>query len=1251
MRSLLRHSQHFPKISLLLAALLLWLLSIATTIFFASRLSVGYQQKKLQAYVSAQQQDASNVLKDTALLRQLVLRTQSKEQSASLTARPYGLFLFIETLSGLDELSFWNSQKIIAPKPDFDGCDTVFFQQYLNGYYVVQKTTLTLSGMTNHVTAYVLIPVVHQYFLETENSQTRFAHDDDAIKKIKLAERITDFPVLNINRQPLFYLDQATVGFESNVDHLTIVLRLTALLFLLVAIHLFAETIYRKKGGISGIIFLGICLLTVRAILFFLPELFSLRKIGIFDPTIYASTLLNRSLGDLLINAILLCWFILYTWSHLGPIKKLPRFLKGKGVVVGGVAGVFVLIFVTFQLADVVHNMVVNSKISFEVTNYSNLTRYTSFSFLILALLSLCYYYFSRLLFRAIIMAFPNLVFLYFVVALVGLMFLTLLSNYRDVLFYLPVLLWLVIYTLVLTQEQSIINRFRITIAGILFWIFIFSVTLAALVMQGNRLREQQDRRVIARNLEEQTEPSREKSLSVSLRNLDNRFLLTNFNRFYKEPGNKFVRDSIANAGMTASFVTYNTSVYVFDAEDNPVNNPDGKSFFELDNIYTKQSKPTTGNSDLYFYELSFFEFMYIIKRPVYDSSQLKGTVFILAAPKLFENKALYPNLLTSPNKEDATQSYIFAVYKDQKLARYTGIYSFPTILRDTEIPEGEFENRQRNDYDELWHKSTNQKVIVVARKKESLIESITLFSYLFCSFLLLVGLIRFFELGAQLAREWPKVEIFSSLNIRSQIHITIIFISILSFLIIGAATISYFQKRSQRENIEKLSRTASSTLGEIRKQLKENSFIQTGRNFSEAAANASLREFVKEISIIHNVIVNVYDLSGNLQITSDDQIYKNGVLSKKMDPDAFFGLSLSKEIQRVQDESIGNYDYVSIYMAMQNSSHDTYAYVNIPSFSSQAVLKQEISNFLVTIINLNAFIILIAGVIALFITNRITRSFSVIGNKMKEIRLGKTNEEINWNKSDEIGELVIQYNKMVEQLEQSATALAKSEREGAWREMARQVAHEIKNPLTPMKLSIQYLQKAIQHNQPNVKELTSSVANTLIEQIDHLSKIAADFSQFANISYKRLEMIDLHNVIGSLLDLYAANPKVSVTWDPVLTEATMHADKTHMNRLFTNLLTNAVDACSEREHCMVSIAEKIVGNDILISITDNGDGIPQEMQSKIFTPNFTTKTSGTGLGLAMCKGIVEQAGGNIWFQTQVGEGTTFYVQLPLISQ
>jgi nitrogen fixation/metabolism regulation signal transduction histidine kinase len=312
--------------------------------------------------------------------------------------------------------------------------------------------------------------------------------------------------------------------------------------------------------------------------------------------------------------------------------------------------------------------------------------------------------------------------------------------------------------------------------------------------------------------------------------------------------------------------------------------------------------------------------------------------------------------------------------------------------------------------------------------------------------------------------------------------------------------------------------------------------------------------------------------------------------------------------------------------------------------------LKQEISNFLVTIMNLNAFIFLIAGVIALFITNKITQSFSVIGDKMKEITLGKTNEEIIWKRNDEIGQLVNQYNLMVHQLEQSAQALAKSEREGAWREMARQVAHEIKNPLTPMKLSIQYLQKAINSNHSNVKELTSSVATTLIEQIDHLSKIAADFSQFANIGNKKIELLDLHQVIANLVELYNSNPNVDIIWNRVEGSVIMKADKTHMNRVVTNLMANAVDACSERERCRIIINEERKDEHIIISINDNGEGIQEEMKSKIFIPNFTTKTSGTGLGLAMSKTIIEQANGQIWFETEPGTGTTFFVELPIIS-
>jgi nitrogen fixation/metabolism regulation signal transduction histidine kinase len=311
--------------------------------------------------------------------------------------------------------------------------------------------------------------------------------------------------------------------------------------------------------------------------------------------------------------------------------------------------------------------------------------------------------------------------------------------------------------------------------------------------------------------------------------------------------------------------------------------------------------------------------------------------------------------------------------------------------------------------------------------------------------------------------------------------------------------------------------------------------------------------------------------------------------------------------------------------------------------------LQREISTFLVTIINLNAFIFLIAGALALFITNRITASFTLIGDKMRAINLGATNEEIPWNRDDEIGELVKEYNKMVTKLEASAAQLAKSEREGAWREMARQVAHEIKNPLTPMKLSIQYLQKAIDNNSPNVKELTSGVARTLVEQIDHLSRIAAEFSQFANIGSPKNEVFDLHEMLQSLASLYFTSENVHFKWEPVPQRIMLFADKTQLNRLFTNLLQNAVEACLNKDNAEVIMREELSHEFIVVKITDSGEGIPLHIQEKIFTPNFTTKTSGTGLGLAMSRSIVEQAKGELWFETEEGHGTTFFVKLPLL--
>ncbi|QEC58276.1 sensor histidine kinase [Flavisolibacter ginsenosidimutans] len=1239
-----------PKSSLLVTAAVLIALSFLSTWFFQSKPSVTQQRRELEDYVQKREKEAKDLLADTALLRKLISHTETEQEFDKVQKKKFGLFVFAETLTDNQDLLFWNSQEIIPPAPNFSPPDSLYFQHLLNGYYVVQKAKLALPGITSNMMAYALIPVLNKFYLETKNSQTQFAYDEDAINRITIAELPTEFAVRSVSGPVLFYITQASGQNGNNTDAVTFLLRMFSLLLVLVYLHLVVETVRRKRGAVTAVFVLALILASCRLLLFFFPGLLSLRQISLFDPTNYASDSFNRSLGDLLITSLFLCWLMLFAWSSLGPVKRLPRPLKGKGILVAGVAAIFVLIYTTFQLASVVHALVTNSKISFDVTDFFSLNIYSFFGFIVLALLTLSYYYFSRLLFRFSLSAFPNLLHLYFVVAVVGLTYLTLRSGNTVVLFQLPVLAWLVLYTLLLSREQLIINRIRMTVTGILFWLFVFSVSLAGLILQGNREREWETRKEIAEKYDQLSDPAKEHSLQVALAYLNNDFLRANFSRFYHEPGNKLLRDSIINDNLLGYSGSYATSLYVFDSTRQPVNNGEEKTYEALNNILASQSKPTVVNN-LFYYETMPDQFVYITKREVTDSGKALGTLFIVAAPRQFQKKnELYPNLFVRGGENDLENSsqYAYAIYKDQKLWNHSSKYAFPTKINSAQI-SGEFEKVQNDDNDELWFKAGKQKVVVIAKKRDTFIETITLFSYLFCAFLFMVGLLRFAGLLVQLARGRRLSDIFSRLTIRTEIHATIIFISVLSFLIIGVATIQFFAARYKRNNVDRLSRVSSSAVTEMEKRVKDDSLlINNALNFSDSASRQSMRNVIQEISDVHGVIVNLYDLSGTLQVTSDEMIYTRGVLSTKMHPRAFYELNTRDAVQQVQNEKAGQLEYLSIYTAIRNNNGEPYVYLNIPSFTSQIELNQEISNFLVTIINLNAFIFLIAGVIALFITNRISHSFSVIGEKMKAITLGRSNEEITWTKDDEIGELVKQYNKMVQQLEQSAEALAKSEREGAWREMARQVAHEIKNPLTPMKLSIQYLQRAIQTAQPNVKDLTTNVAGTLIEQIDHLAKIAADFSQFANIGNKRVEKIDLHGVIGSLVSLYDANPHIELTWKAMLGPVWVMADKTQMNRLFTNLLTNAVDACSEERKCIVTIGESIEDETVIISVADNGEGIPAEMQSKIFTPNFTTKTSGTGLGLAMCKSIAEQAGGGIWFQTKEGEGTTFYVRLPV---
>ncbi len=316
---------------------------------------------------------------------------------------------------------------------------------------------------------------------------------------------------------------------------------------------------------------------------------------------------------------------------------------------------------------------------------------------------------------------------------------------------------------------------------------------------------------------------------------------------------------------------------------------------------------------------------------------------------------------------------------------------------------------------------------------------------------------------------------------------------------------------------------------------------------------------------------------------------------------------------------------------------------------SQESESRAILDRFVMTLLNVYLFLFLIAAAVAIFLSDSITRPLQALRQRLRDFRLGRKNERLSWQQNDEIGELISNYNQLIVTVENSANMLAMNERDMAWREMARQVAHEIKNPLTPMKLRVQHLQNALKSRPDDAIELVERVSDTLIEQINNLSRIASEFSSFGKMPKANNEKVVLNDVVSSVHDLFRKREDISINMYTPLDEIYVFADRYHLNRILTNLIKNAIQAIPPQRKGRVDIRISKDHNNAVIAIKDNGTGIPADKRDKVFYPNFTTKNSGTGLGLAICSNLVDLFQGKIYFNTMEGEGTEFFVEIPLM--
>lgn len=1201
---------------------------------------------KLEQQIGKLEKRYYELASDTSRLNALI-QTKHNSHKDKAVKEPYGLFIYEFVSRSNPVLVYWNAHKYYTVPDDLYRQDSSWFSVKRNGEFEILKSTVDIGNKKLLVLG--MIPIRWSYFIENKYLHSDFAGFEGLDEQYELStvSGADVLPVYNGAGRELFGIKLKQGKSFISYDSITIFLRVLGIVFLLVFLNALAVEVIAKNGFKVGFSLLLVIVLLLRLIAYQFNFPFDYSKLPLYDPSIYASNILHPSLGDLLVNAILLFWLIgVYknysdgrTWLKVSLSTKVKNY-----------GSLFLLTFSAYIIADVIKSLVQDSKISTDVTNFFSLDIYSVVSFVILCFLVLSFFEFSQILLRPVVERKFSLFDQSITVAVSGFICLLIFFTSKEIPSGLSILVWLLTYLVILHLRKPDLYLSLLRSTFFIFWVMFFTFSIAGMVMYENRGTEFEQRKRIAEKLALQIDPSGESLLNIAATNFDDQFLLNNFSRFQSEYSNKFIKDSLINQNFSGYLNKYDTRIYTFDSLYHPLYNEDSTDYAAIKTIILNQARPTV-ITGLYSYDNTGEGFSYLYQKEVKDRNVTLGYLFVIAKSKRYKSEALYPELFNQVQNlsSDLNTSYAYAIYNKGKLINHFNTYSFPSRLKKNEIPDFEFTYRISGEYSELWYNSGNDKQVVVVKRNTWLVEFLTLFAYLFCSFLFIIFI---FHIGNQLLKarfKWLEIKKLFRFNIRTQIQATIIFLSVFSFLVIGIATISFFIIRFNRSNEERLSKSIQVMANEINSKVNAQLSFDDVLTVQNVGVTTGLEREIAEVSDLHNVDVNFYDINGNLRTSTQPYIYNKHLLSTQMEPRAYQQLRFDNNIRYIQSEKVGDFEYLSIYVPLSDETGENYAYLNIPYLNSQNELNQEISGFLATLINLNAFIFLVAGAIAFFLTSRITASFSLIGDKMRQMNIGKSNQEIIWTRNDEIGMLVGEYNKMVRKLEQSALALARSEREGAWREMARQVAHEIKNPLTPMKLSIQYLQKSILNGAPDVKDLTSNMAITLIEQIDQLSKIASDFSQFANIGNARIERFDLKEVIESVVRLYATHPNLQITWNHSAEATPVNADRVQMNRLLTNLLQNAVEARAGTDMAVqVDISLDRNNDRLLLSIRDNAGGIPEQMRDNIFTPNFTTKSSGTGLGLAICKGIVEKANGAIWFETYKGEGTTFFVKLPI---
>jgi signal transduction histidine kinase len=1068
------------------------------------------------------------------------------------------------------------------------------------------------------------------------NSQIEVFSPDE--KNGQLVKNLAGTPLFGID----FLLGYVPAGRIINTPILIFFTSIFLLYFLLSTDFVLKK--WRKGRRWQAIGYNILMLFAFRLIMLLVDFPSSFINFSLFDPSNYASSLLHPSLGDLLLNTfcgVFIFGLVIFQLATKQMHEKIQVLKEPIEIKLFLLLTLIISSSCLYLLWFLPRDLMLNSQWTLNVSSVPSFDLFKGLSFIILFLWGAVYVLLSLTLVSLLIKVSPNkkqhyLIILAFGIPIAGILFF--ISSWAVVVWVIHL-----IFLFLVIQVELFKNVFRLGFDT--FLTFFFACLISAIVVGISTFQTEKSQLVQSKskfgtqNLIE-NDIMTEFFLGEIFNRIKNDIFIQNRISdplFSKEP----IESKIRRIYLDNYFDQFEVQVRIFSSGGQQLLGPlAGELLQDLRQKYIKSDFATSVRG-LYFLRGNennignrFVSFIPVTK----DNNQL-GTIFLELNQLRIQPSSVYPKLLLDKKYSEKLDPirYDYGIFKDNLMIRSAGTFNFLSLDMATMVERSSFFSEGVHSFGyHHFGMRRGEEVIVISSPNNTISNFFGNISLFFVTF---VFLTFFTILIHTLFKGYRTFEFNYSTKLQLYLNFAFFFpIIIISIITIGLLANSY-REDLDRQYIQK------ATL--IRGNL--GSFLNNQE--PGKVANDLLTEEVNSLANTTASDIHLYNNQGYLETTNRPNIFDKKILSPLINPEALAEIEENGQNQFLANEQIGKLRFKSVYLAIPSSGGKAnLGILAVPFFESEAELNSLIADVLSNIFNAFVIIFILFLVVSYFVSTNLTFPFKLLTQKLKTTNL-ENNEPMYWGSKDEIGLLVNEYNNMLFKLEASKKVLSSNEKESAWREMAKQVAHEIKNPLTPMKLTLQHLLRLENDGRLDDKHKLKKSLETLIHQVDALSGIASSFSTFAKMPLPRNDYINFKSVLVKVLDLFTNNQQIDVIFqdDSFIDDIPILGDDKLFGRVISNLIINGIQAVDQGNRPEIKIWLWVTDEAVFLEITDNGKGISAALRDKIFIPNFSTKSNGSGLGLAIAKSGVETAGGKIWFESEVNFGTTFYLTFPLI--